>query len=177
VLNQFGHRPPRPVGACQTRFIRRFHRFCDGGEPTVKKSRLRRQRKHTGMLAGGTTWHCPGARLCPAERDQPQQLRLAGRSGMTETVRYSDVLRRVSATQPRSVFGGSVRMHPGSRAGLGAATCLGEAMRRRKRSEDGRAFGLTVHHENPIPKFMERDKWILPVRRLLSNSREIFPAD
>ena len=36
---------------------------------------------------------------------QPQQLRLAGRSGMTETVRYSDVLRLVSATQPRSVLG------------------------------------------------------------------------
>jgi hypothetical protein len=31
---------------------------------------------------------------------------------MTETVRYSDVLRLVSATQPRSVFGGSVRMCP-----------------------------------------------------------------
>ena len=39
------------------------------------------------------------------------------------------------------------------------------------------AFELTLNHENLISEFMERDKWIFPVRRLLSDSKEIFPAD
>jgi hypothetical protein len=33
-------------------------------------------------------------------------------------------------------------------------------------------FGLTPHHEKLIPKFMERDKWIFPVRRLLSDGKK-----
>jgi hypothetical protein len=45
------------------------------------------------------------------------------------------------------------------------------------RSNLGSLLSLTPHHENPIPKLMERDKWIFPVRRPLSGGKEIFPAD
>jgi hypothetical protein len=56
----------------------------------------------------GALGHCSGARLCPAERDQPQGLAKPTRWNTPDAAGLFNMLRLALCTQPRSNFDGLI---------------------------------------------------------------------
>jgi hypothetical protein len=88
-----------------------------------------------------------------------------------------------SRTTPCSIAESGAPISESARIGDSPRTLPNRSSALRRQCADApgaasrRPFGLTPHYENLIAKFMERDKWISPVRRPLSDSKENFPAN